>query len=1091
MTKTALSEQTAAANAARRALLASLSSHSSVSMIRRVAASFPPLPSAREDVTKVTDAECAALDQRWLPAEFADIVRDLLAALDAPSGLRVFAPHVGRGLWLAGIDDEHFVTGIEADEDVAALARRVLPKAAILTDDAAAHEVRNAFDLVIGMPAYGILTDVPWSGIAIERKDGQVESHALWLYAARHACAWSGGIVAAVLPKDWKRKADEGTNAAVRGMSLLGVVPLRVFANGDATTEPDATHALYVYYSDRLPAQRGFAFDGAVAPKLRRRRRGSETLDNLEFMAAGAEFRMAAAHFRSSRIRWNAPLVLAPYVAPERATRVLPVTDAVEVRIIPNASHIALIPNGRQAAVRLASLHEASGTVTDVRRPKHSKPGKFSRFSELCREPWEQVGETITAELMAAGITPVMTQDQVTRLARRKRWIARMRSPFEQVVKDRDGEWGEAYTADGVRAACGAEYAQMRQRLIGMGFSPVAFPYQLDDAARLAVKNRALIGSEVGTGKSVTMVMYVCARGSRTNIITCQTSLIGKWAEELDKWQTAFPHLDLSYRVVDRLSDIGTVRKGRVRDFPKARSARFLLVAYESLWRIPRDSYRRRDNREDAPVTPTMEGREGEPKAQWHLAKGSLASVLRRVSRNATVIADECYKLSHEDAKVTQAVAYLGGTRRLPASATPIRNYVTNIRPVAKWVAGERSALSRHYSALVQGETEEFARDFATIVFYRADEETGVVRSKMVPRIGNNVAFRQMLAPLMLRRTKQEPDVRPFCPAQKPVIHRESIPMDAPHEHFYRELQAHFMEWWARYADEQRVAKKLPMGSVVLAKIAPLLAASAVPSAARLSAGGVVHYTGGVPAKARRVRELVDAHAAQDKVIVFVQTKDAVPMLSALLADFQPVVITGDVKTTRKRGESRSARNAALGEFKSNPARRVLIAMTSVMAEGEDVFQAAVGISYELSWSPAVDWQGIGRMLRPQQRKPVVWYRLTHSGSIDEYKALLSDAKQDAAEEGLDDAAFDLDVSGIPDIADYANALRTGLTIDQLRPTRRIAKVVMGRRIVWEAGESTEALADVLSDTAAPLTTRGRLAAPDVLAALEDADAAA
>jgi len=102
-----------------------------------------------------------------------------------------------------------------------------------------------------------------------------------------------------------------------------------------------------------------------------------------------------------------------------------------------------------------------------------------------------------------------------------------------------------------------------------------------------------------------------------------------------------------------------------------------------------------------------------------------------------------------------------------------------------------------------------------------------------------------------------------------------------------------------------------------------------------------------------------------------------------------------------------------------------------------------------------------------------------------------SDAKQDAAEEGLDDAAFDLDVSGIPDIADYANALRTGLTIDQLRPTRRIAKVVMGRRIVWEAGESTEALADVLSDTAAPLTTRGRLAAPDVLAALEDADAAA
>ena len=36
--------------------------------------------------------------------------------------------------------------------------------------------------------------------------------------------------------------------------------------------------------------------------------------------------------------------------------------------------------------------------------------------------------------------------------------------------------------------------------------------------------------------------------------------------------------------------------------------------------------------------------------------------------------------------------------------------------------------------------------------------------------------------------------------------------------------------------------------------------------------------------------------------------------LAALLADFQPVVITGDVKTTRKRGESRSARNAALGD---------------------------------------------------------------------------------------------------------------------------------------------------------------------------------
>ena len=117
-------------------------------------------------------------------------------------------------------------------------------------------------------------------------------------------------------------------------------------------------------------------------------------------------------------------------------------------------------------------------------------------------------------------------------------------------------------------------------------------------------------------------------------------------------------------------------------------------------------------------------------------------------------------------------------------------------------------------------------------------------------------------------------------------------------------------------------------------------------------------------------------------------------------------------------------------------------------------------------------------------------YELSCSGTIDEYRALLSNAKHDAMREGLDDDSFVLDLGMIPDILDYANGVCEGLTLDQLTPSRTVSKVVSGRRVVWDASMG-DSLADAFDDVAAPSVSAGRMERMNVLDGLSNDFAAA
>src|SRR5690606_16342910 len=117
---------------------------------------------------------------------------------------------------------------------------------------------------------------------------------------------------------------------------------------------------------------------------------------------------------------------------------------------------------------------------------------------------------------------------------------------------------------------------------------------------------------------------------------------------------------------------------------------------------------------------------------------------------------------------------------------------------------------------------------------------------------------------------------------------------------------------------------------------------------------------------------------------------------------------------------------------------------TASMTEGLDLYECSVAIFLECDWTPSVDKQALGRLRRPQQRRPVTAYFLSHAGTVDEYTVLISGSKADSHAEVLDAQAFRLQFELIPDVQDYANAVLDGLSLDEIRPARRVARVVAG-----------------------------------------------
>lgn len=430
------------------------------------------------------------------------------------------------------------------------------------------------------------------------------------------------------------------------------------------------------------------------------------------------------------------------------------------------------------------------------------------------------------------------------------------------------------------------------------------------------------------------------------------------------------------------------------------------------------------------------------------------------------IAADEALYFANADAKRTQAVLYVNGYYRRPLTGTPVKGYPQKVLPIWNWCS--KRAVWPNYRTYDSEGRARFMRKYKTEV--KIIDESGASKWKQVPKINNPELFQADVAPLLMRHTRNEPQVVRDIPRK--IVKFKRIPVEMDHEHraYYQKWLDVFAEWWEMMKQEEE--KKMAGKGSLLAKLGYLINASTIPHfmlANMASAKDAEFKTWakmiGVyqlhkkpkthHAKMLKAQELVkQALKAGDKVIVFSFRRANLQVGHAWCErmGIPSLIVDGTSSLKIKPGTNRSERHELVDKFRHYDTN-VMWAGMQALAEGMNIPEANWGIFMDYDWEPSTWKQALGRMIRPQQMKPINAYFLTHKGTIDDYIAAWCFLKERAADEGVDYMEFDdFSVKLIPDIRQYADSIVDG-TEETLKQNMWLAVEHIRRQAEQEGDE--------------------------------------
>lgn len=434
----------------------------------------------------------------------------------------------------------------------------------------------------------------------------------------------------------------------------------------------------------------------------------------------------------------------------------------------------------------------------------------------------------------------------------------------------------------------------------------------------------------------------------------------------------------------------------------------------------------------------------------------SFADMLRH--RFGMIITDEALYYKNSDSKRTNAVKHLCSKSKIPLTGTPLKGYPQNVLEILNW-AFHRSVFP-NYRSHDSGGSSRFLDKYSTIV--EILKPNGLRTKKQLPKINNPELFQSEMAPLMLRHTRNEPDILACIPKKHVDSKAVNVDMDPCHREYYERWIEKFAEWWQLMKEEEE--KKAAGRGSLLPKLGYLKNASTIPhfmlakiakskdDVAKRWARLIGRYQENVNPKTniRKVevaREIaLKAIEKGDKVIIFSGRTKNLDLGKAWCDrnDIGSVVVDGRSSLTIKKGSNRSPRKELVDKFRNYSDYKIMWAGLTALAEGMNIPEANWGIFLDFSWD-YVDWkQALGRMIRPQQQKTVHARFVIHHETIDGYMAALCMLKERSAEEGIDYMQFsDFSCEMIPDIYMYANSIVDGtestlkskmwLAIDEVR----------------------------------------------------------
>lgn len=420
------------------------------------------------------------------------------------------------------------------------------------------------------------------------------------------------------------------------------------------------------------------------------------------------------------------------------------------------------------------------------------------------------------------------------------------------------------------------------------------------------------------------------------------------------------------------------------------------------------------------------------------------------------VAVDEIHGIANEDSQRTSAVSHLTGKTRLGNTGTPLKGYPRKILPILNWIF--KRPVYPDYRPRDPDGKKRFDDKYKLEVnmggVELADGSTVGGQKKVLPKINNSELFQSELSSLMIRRTRNEPDVASEIKPQKLVRSRIEIDMDEKHKAYYQKWLDEFAEWWAEMKRENE-GKNVSAGNI-LTKLTYLANASFIPHhmlkniferAAQVQKKGtpdqrraaaegmqwaqrIGKYEGPMTAKmTHAIKMIIDHVKAGDKTIAFAFRQNSLDLGNLVCQKklkFNSMVVDGRVPIKAKKGENRGQRHRLVEEFRFKP-YHVMWAGTAALAEGMNIPEANRCIVLDYDWDDVRIRQAIARTLRLQQQKTVYATNLLHKGAIDSYMAALSYLKSRSADEAIDYMEFDdFTVQLIPDIRQYADAIVDG-----------------------------------------------------------------
>lgn len=940
----------------------------------------------------------------------------------------------GIGRLFEFIPETMTLHGVELDPAAARAARLIFPRAEIVEAsllDIVPREASKGFSAALINPPFSInlqsrtrirLANAHWG---IRGEATSIPSHT----AAIEIATRLSKLVGAILPTSFF--TSEETSGLRRWLASRRYHPLARIDLPEEAFESEGTRwpttlAVYAEGNDARPS-----FERSAATWEEAERAVAE------FVGEEAKRRTSwESVYRMARSGHSAEATLEKLRVPEpkrprRQDYAAPVErPRVRLALGGRAHKIVIKPADLVAALAVEEARLRMGWMT---ARGFSATSRLEWACELARVGGraEQSLEDIISRLEALGVAVAVDDQLRTAVRRLDKKVFLELTPFRQWVQGPDGEWyerhrdlsGEAHPAYGLimgrhrlyarraRAIGGATIVERWDREAVEHVAEVypAFPvydFAIEDAARALSKRGVIYSAKQGLGKTRFAAAYAIASGIRHAVVVLESRLVDEFLGEMRAIGMADRVKEL--RTAEDLEDLKLLN----------------LITYNRLWtRVDGKSDRRRS------------GAVGLHKSfAWALAK-----------RRPVLIVDEAHKLASGDSKRARAARYLAfrSKKVVELTGTCIRNTPRSVfglavaacgdgtstsvygyrRPVegGYQVASKRSGSSLETTeAMVKG-TVAFTHQFVDIVWWSnqfADTLSSGMKSREIPRVKDVSRFTAYIAPKVIRRVPDEPEVR-ASGVRTPKARPEYVGVKPTETHYahFAVMMRHFASIWQRRIEQERATGRVTNNApCILAELDALRFASTVPVKRHhwADAEPALVYKDKRPTAvvAEALRRIAGWVAEGNRVLVGADKPDALYWVRDLLAELPEHVEDAEpIEAILAHETNIRKRNELIARARDPEGPPVLLLSIQMGMEGLNLHSHNRLVTLDVPWVPADLDQYRHRILRPGQTSDVEIVHLYHESTIDAYMLRVLYAKEDASAEILDGKPSTFDYS--------------------------------------------------------------------------------